>query len=211
MLLLASLLAARSAAPELPPDEVPLADLLEILLIDGELLAIDARGGGQTTARLRLGENLLWKGSQGLVGMAFTDQRVLAVAVQSAAWQEAERLAGEVLPESAWFGDRVVLLATSRRALGFTQAGNLLESSLGLRERVLAGRAGENVAVLVTDRRGLGLSPSAGGFFETPIQLDERIESVETSANVGTITTNRRVLIFRAPTGSWEERHRKLP
>jgi hypothetical protein len=208
-------LATVGAAPATPaqlalPDEVPLADLLEILLLDRELLAIDARGGGQLSLRLRLGETLLWKGSQGVVGVAITDQRILAVAVGSAAWQQAERLQGEVIPLGAHFGDRVALAVTSRRVLGFTQAGNLIESSLGLRERVLAASAGENVAVLVTDRRGLGLSPQAGGFFETPIQLEERLESVDSSANLVTVTTQRRVLIFRAPFGSWEERRRPV-
>ena len=75
---------------------------------------------------------------------------------------------------------------------------------------MLALRAGENVAVVVTDRRGLGLSSHAGGFFETPVQLKERLESVDATANVATVTTDRRVLIFRAPFASWEERRRKL-
>jgi len=203
-------LPAGSRAQVVRPDEVPLADLLEILLIDRELLAIDARGGGQKALRLRLGENLLWKGSQGSVGLAFTDQRILAVAVQSAAWQEEQRLHDEVVPDSVSFGDRVALAVTSRRVLGFTQAGNLIETPLGLREQVLAVRTGENVAAAVTDRRALGLSPSAGGFFSIPVQLGEKLESVEATANVATVTTHRRVLIFRAPFGSWEERNRKL-
>ena len=59
------------------PDQVPLADLLEILFLDRELLAIDAAGGGQRALRLRLDENLLWKDSQGRVGMAVTNQRIL--------------------------------------------------------------------------------------------------------------------------------------
>jgi hypothetical protein len=199
-----------SSAQLLRPDQVPLADLLEILFVDRELLAIDATGGGQRALRLRLEENLLWKGSQGSVGMAFTNQRILAVAVGSAAWAQESRQLQEVLPDSAWFGDRVIMAVTSRRLIGFTQAGNIIEASLGLREKVLAASVGENVAALVTDRRALGLSPSAGGFFETSIHLEERLESVESGANVTTLTTNRRLLIFRAPTGSWEERRRKL-
>ena len=198
------------APAQVRPDQVPLADVLDILFIDRELLAVDAQGGGQRALRLRLGENLVWKGSQGLVGVAFTDQRILAVAVGSAAWQEEEWFHGELPPQRALFGDRVALVVTSRRVLGFSQAGNLIESSLGLRERVLAPSIGENVAVLVTDRRALGLSPAVGGFFPTPIQLEERLESVDTTANVATVTTNRRVLIFRAPFGSWEERNRRL-
>jgi hypothetical protein len=210
-LLLVSLAAGVGAAAQLPGDEVPLADVLEVLLVDRDLLAVDARTGGQKALRLRLEETLLWKGSQGRVGVAFTDQRILAVASGSAAWQEASLMLDELLPARALLGDRVALAVTSRRVLGFDGgSGNLIESRLGLRERVLAPRTGENVAVLVTDRRALGLSPLIGGFFETPIQLEERLEAVEAGANLATVTTDRRVLIFRAPTGSWEERRRPL-
>jgi hypothetical protein len=142
--------------------------------------------------------------------MAFTNQRILAVAVGSAAWQREERFLEEVLPDAAFLGDRVALAITSQRLLGFTSAGNLIERSLGLRERVLVPRVGENVAVVVTDRRALGMSPQAGGFSEIRIQLEERIEAVEAASNLVTVTTNRRVLIFRGPTGSWGERRRQL-
>ena len=56
--------------------EVPLADVLEILVVDRDLLAIDAAGGGQTVARLRLHETVLWKGARGKVGVIITDQRM---------------------------------------------------------------------------------------------------------------------------------------
>jgi hypothetical protein len=193
------------------PDEVPLADVLEVFVLDRQLVAIDARGGGQKETRLRLGERVSWTGARGKVGVALTDQRILAVAAGSAAWQQADRRRAEGLPSQALLGDRVALVVTSHRAIGFDGgSGNLVESSLGVRERVLAARAGENVAVVVTDRRALGLSPSVGGFFEAKLRLEERFESLEAGANLATLTTDRRVLIFRAPSGSWEERLRTL-
>ena len=79
-----------------------------------------------------------------------------------------------------------------------------------LRERVLATAVGRNVAVIVTDRRALGLSPSVGGFFDTPIQLGETVERIVAESNLATVTTARRLLIFRTPTGSWEIRLRNL-
>jgi hypothetical protein len=75
---------------------------------------------------------------------------------------------------------------------------------------VLGSRTGENVAVVTTDRRALGLSPQVGGFFPTKLELGERVEALDTSANMATLTTNRRVLIFRGPFGSWEEKRRRL-
>jgi len=200
-----------SAAAAQPRDEVPLADVLQILELDRQLLAVDARGGGETVLRLRLAEQVLWKQAQGRVGFALTDQRILAVATGSAAWQELDLQNGEEVYGHAVLGDRVGLLVTSRRAIGFDAgSGNLLESPLGLRERVIDSAVGRNVAVLVTDRRALGMSPQVGGFFDVPIQLGESIERVEAESNVATITTDRRLLIFRTPTRTWEERRREL-
>ncbi len=190
-------------------DEVPLADVLEILELDGRLLAIDAQGGGQLELRLRLDEHVAWKATRGRVGMVLTDQRILAVGVGSGAWQDLDLQNGEQVQGRASLGDRVGLLLTSRRVIGFDGGSrNLLEARLGLRERVVSTAVGRNVAVLVTDRRALGLSPSVGGFFDTPIHLGETIERVAAESNLATVTTNRRLLVFRTPTGSWELRLR---
>jgi len=200
-----------SAFAESPSLDVPLSDILEVFLLDRDLIAVDAESGAQRAARLRLNEKLLWSGARGRVGVAITDQRVLAVAVGSAAWQASERQRGETLPEQAQLGDRVALVVTSKRVLGFDGgSGNLVESALGVREKMEAVRVGDNVAVAVTDRRALGLSPVAGGFFPVKLQLAERIESVQAGPNLVTLTTNRRVLLFRTPTGTWEERTRTL-
>jgi hypothetical protein len=211
IVLAASILLVTALASAQQPDEVPLGDVLEVLVLDRQLLAVDARGGGQRELPLRLEERVLWTGARGRVGVALTDQRVLAVAVGSGAWQQADRQRDEELPGDALLGDRVALVVTSRRVLGFEAgSGNLVESRLGVRERVLARRSGENVAVVVTDRRALGLSPMVGGFFEAKLSLVERFESLTAAANLATVTTDRRVLIFRAPSGSWEQRLRTL-
>jgi hypothetical protein len=206
-------LAVSSAPARAQPvaGEIPLADVLEVLVVDRELLAIDGAGGGQTVARLRLDESVLWKRTRGKVGVVLTDQRVLAVATQSGSWQEADYGRTEVPPESAFLGERVALVITSERVLGFNGgSGNLVEYRLGVREQVLMARAGENVGVVLTDRRALGLSPFLGGFFSVPIGLNDQIESVTADSNIATLTGARRVLIFRATSGSWEERSRKL-
>jgi len=191
--------------------EVPLADLLEILAVDRDLLAVDASGGGQTTARLRLDESVVWKGARGKIGVVITDQRILAVATQSASWQEIDYGRTEQRPETALLGDRVALAVTSDRVLGFDGgSGNLVEYRLKPREQVVVARAGANVGVVVTDRRALGLSPFLGGFFPISLGVSERIEDVSAESNLATLTANRRLLIFRALTGTWEERSRDV-
>ena len=69
---------------------------------------------------------------------------------------------------------------------------------------------GSNVGVVVTDRRALGLSPFVGGFFAIRLDIGDHIEAVSADSNLVTLTGVKRVLIFRATTGTWEERRRGL-
>ena len=48
------------------------------------------------------------------------------------------------------------------------------------------------------------------GFFSIPLTLGDQVEAVTAESNLATLTVGRRVLIFRATTGSWEERARNL-
>jgi len=206
-----ALLLAGGAAAQVPFDSVPLADVLEVMLLDRDLVAIDANSGGQRRERLLLGENVLWMDSRGAVGAVLTDQRILAVGVGSGSWQESRYLRTESPPRDALLGDRVALVTTASRAIGFSSStGSLVETQLGVHEKLVTRRVGENVAVVVTDRRALGLSPLVGGFFSVDLLLKEKIESIDARANLVTLTTERRLLIFRSPTGSWEVRRREL-
>jgi hypothetical protein len=136
---------------------------------------------------------------------------MLAVATGSGSWNEAEYQRSEEPPVAPILGDRVGILITNRRALGVDGvSGNLVEYRLLPRERVVVTQVGANVAVVVTDRVALGLSPIKGGFFPVKLDVAERIESITANSNVATLTTDRRVLIFRTPTGTWEERNRNL-
>lgn len=205
------LCASAAAQTVFRADETPLADLLEIVVLEREVMAIDAEGGGVTTARLRLGEDVLWSTARGKVGLVATDQRILAASTGSSIWAELAYERGEVRPQGAILGDRVALLVTSNRAIGFNgRAGGLVDYRFGPREKLLATGIGENVAVVVTDRYALGLSPQTGGFHERAMQLKERLQSVDTRSNLATITTDRRILIFRGPTASWGERRLEL-
>ena len=76
-------------------DDALLAPLLEVQVLDREILAIDAEGGGQRSERIERGEHVLYTRSEGRVGIAVTDRRLLAIATRSGAWQEA-RLRKEI-------------------------------------------------------------------------------------------------------------------
>jgi hypothetical protein len=192
-----------------PPDadEVPLGELVEVLLQDGEVVAVDAGSGGTAVERLRLSEQVLWRGTRGLLGVVLTDQRVLAIATGSSSWQEVAYERDEQRAPEALLGDRLAVIATPRRVIGFLgKQSRFVEARLGAQETLLSSRVGANVAVAVTDRKVLGLSAAAGGFNDLRLQLKERLHDVVAKANLATVRTNQRILVYRGPTGTWAER-----
>jgi hypothetical protein len=203
-------LRAGSQKPPVDP-RVPLGQILQIVFEPDTVIAFDAEGGS-ITQKLELGESVQWHESQGAVGVVLTDRRLLAVAANSGAWQQARYGRGETPPHQVQLGDRVAIAATSDRAVGFDGgSGNLVEYRFGPQESVLATRTGANVGVVATDRKLLGLSPFVGGFFTTPLFVRERIEKISPQPNLVTVTTDRRFLVFRSDTGVWTELNRQLP
>jgi len=199
-------------ASEVPTADprVPLGDLLDLVFEQREVIAFGAAGGSITTT-LEIGEVVRWHGSRGAVGIVLTDRRMLAVGTGSGSWQELRYLRAEKPPHSALLGDRVALIATSRRAVGFGgETSSLVEYRLGPQEALLASRAEGNVAVVVTDRKLLGFSPFVGGFFEADFHVRERLEKISLGPNLATITTDRRHVVFRSETGVWSERKRPI-
>lgn len=191
-------------------EEHPLAPQLDVVVLPREVLAIDAEGGGQLAERLERGEQVLYAKQRGRVGVVVTDRRLLAVAARSGAWQEARYRSGEAPPADVALGDRVALVVTPLRAIGFDgKTGNLVQATIGPQERVLDSAVGQNVAAVVSDRRALGVSAHRGGFFEVRLRVGERAETLRALADTVTLHTGKRLLIFRGPTGSWEER--RLP
>ena len=197
-------LALASAALSQPR---PIDDRVQWHVLARELVAVDAAGGGEHRAPLRVGERVLQTWVDGEVGVALTEQRVLAVSASTGGVHEVRFLAGERIVDGPRLGDRVALLVTTRRALGFDGgSGNWLESSLGPRERLVASVAANHVAALATDRRALALSPLRGGFFEIPLALQEAPVSLSASGDLASLRTRTRLLVYRAAGNRWSER-----
>ena len=189
---------------------VPLGDQIEIVFENRDVIAFGAQGGSQSI-RLELAERVIWYGVQGAVGIVLTDRRVLAVSALGGNFQETRYLRTERPADVALLGDRVALITTTERALGYDGgSGNMVEYRFGPQERLLAMRADANIAVVVTDRNLLGLSPFVGGFFTTDFHISERLERVSLAPNLATVTTSRRYLVFRSGTTIWTERKRTL-
>jgi hypothetical protein len=147
--------------------------------------------------------------SRGRVGLVLTDRRALGVA-SGVGWQELRYRLQEVTPEIGLVEDRLALVVTDRRALGFIGRGTWVEERFTPHEIVSALRIGSAVAVVITNRRALGLAPDLAHFVETDLQLKETLESVAARDTQGTIRTNRRILVFSAPRGFWSEQNRLI-
>jgi len=209
LLLWLPLLAAAPAAAR-PGENSPLSPLLEVRVIGKQIFAIDAETGGELPMRLEREESVLYTRSQGRVGVVVTNRRLLAAATRSGSWQEARYRNGEAAPADVEIGDRVALALMRTRAVGFDGGShNIVESTIGPRERVVDTSVGANVAIVITDRRALALSSDRGGFFEAPLRVGEDFQSVTAYANHATLQTSQRLLIFRGPDASWEEQ--RLP
>ena len=199
------------AAAQLRADEVPLEDLLSIVIVDREVMAFQARTGGRKRTRLLREENVLWKATRGNVAIVLTDQRVLAVATQSASWRERRWWRTETPPTGAVLGDRVALVLTGRRALAFdASTSRIVEYRIGPLERLRQTRVGDNTLVVLTNRLALGFSPRGGGFNSLEMQSGEKVEDVSAGSTMATITTDRRILVYKGTTGHWQIERRLL-
>jgi hypothetical protein len=205
----ATLVMAGSARAELfSPRGVttPVLDIVDVVIHNDEVLAIDPqRRGGIRRAELMVGEEVLWVGARGAIGLVVTDERVLGITAAWGAWQQAAFKIHESLPCSILLGDRVALVVTDLRAVGISTGGKkIFQSLIGTQERVIDGLVADNVAVVVTDRRLLGASGFVPGIVETRVGVHEQVEYSSTLPSFVTIGTDDRVLVFRAGTASWD-------
>ena len=192
---------------------VPLLDSLQVILRASEIVAIDGRlGGGAIIERLEADEQPLYADARGHIGIVVTDRRILAATSGTPMWMSTRIGVHESLPSAVVLGERVALVVTDDRLIGVASSGKhrFFAEDLGPNEALLDFRVGENVAVVLTDRRLLGVSGFQPGFVEQDVGIHERIETVSTLADFATVATHRRLLVFQAPTATWQEQRLTL-
>lgn len=191
------------------PDGVELADVVDVVVLDDELIAIDAFGGVVGVTRPILGEEVLWSGAQGQVGLVLTDRRALAVASGTGGWRSIDYFIYETPAEEALLADRVALVVTDQRIIGFdAERGHWTERRLELEEAPLEAQVGVGVGAVVTSHRVLALSAGAGTFREVDLLGREVLESLSARGDLATVTTSSRLLVYRAEGDVWAARRR---
>jgi hypothetical protein len=187
---------------------VEIEDRLDVLRVDRRLLAVSADSGGILEVKLRPDEKLQFLESQGVVGVAASNERLLGATTRSSSWQEVRlRVRERKVPiERAYLGDRLALVPLQRRLLALTRGSGiwtelkLLPGETPVRVEVASG-----VGVCLTERRAIGVSSEGGGFSEVSLTPREKIESVSLKDQSATVQTLYRVLVFRTAEAGWTE------
>ena len=191
-------------APLAGAQEFELEDTVSTLFLDRELVA-HAASGRTSKLRLELGEKLLWHGARGRLGFAVSNRRVFGFRT-TRGWSERSLRTDEASPPRPELGPRLALFVTSQRALAYD--GQWREESIGPQEVVSQWRVGSRVALVVTNRRALGVAPGGGRFVPFALRIHEQIEAARTLASSAEITTSQRLLFFSGLSSGWTERDR---
>lgn len=200
---------ARAQIP-LFADEIERLDVVSLEQDGRDVYAFNSVTGSRARVRLEPDEVVLFSEAHGRVGIVLTTYRALGVGA-GGNFQEARYRLSERAPEHAVIGDRVALVATNRRALGFIGSlGGWIEESFTPAEYVEAIRAGAAVGVAATNRRILGLAPDVARFASIPLGVKESLESIEAEDTLAKLRTDRRILVFSGPRAVWTYRLRNL-
>jgi hypothetical protein len=199
-----------SAQVGLYADEIDRLDVITIEQDGRDLFAFSSVTGSRGRLRLDVDENVLFNESRGRVGIVLTDRRAIGVSVNGG-FQETRYRISERAPDYAVVGQRIALLATGRRALGFVgPSGVWIEESLTPGESIEAIRAGAGVGIATTNRRALGLAPEVGRFASIAFHLRESLESIDAEDTLAKLRTDQRILVFSGPGAVWTFRNRDL-
>jgi hypothetical protein len=185
--------------------ETATLDAIDIQELGDELLAI-RDGASPTRIRLEGREKLLWSTAKGVVGVALTDRRFLAVSPSSSGWQQARLRPSDGRSPALELAANVALLISPKRVLGFDgRSGLLSETPLTPREVVLASGANEHVGVVVTDRRAIGWASGFGAPADHALTIHESYQSLRVLSTTATVRTTKRVVIFSSSSGLWRD------
>lgn len=187
--------------------ESAIEDTVIVRVLDREVVGVDAVARGSSSLRLDPGERLLSHEARGRIGIVVTNRRLLGFSAKSG-WTERRLRIAESTPSRADVDARLALFLTSQRAIGFD--GHWREEVLSPQEAVQRSSLASSTALVVTNRRAMGLSPASGGFVSIPLRVHEDVEQARAVATLAEVTTSQRVLVFSAGDGTWTEELRTL-
>jgi len=180
------------------------ADVVSIVPLERRVLAVNPVTGPVAETALDVNETVLVFRTQGRLGVAVTNRRLLGITSRSAVWAELRLRVSEAEPEPELvIEDRLALVRLRARVAGITSASPIwnfveLAGDENVREVVSAAQ----VAAVVTDRRAIGFS-AGSGFVAEPLGSTERLERSSADDRSVQIVTSSRVLVFQKGARRW--------
>jgi hypothetical protein len=167
--------------------------------------------GASVVRKLDLGEAVVELHSQGLIGVAVTNRRLLAIHPRAADFAELRFRVSEG-PGSIGalhLRDRIAVAELPARLVAFSaDLASWFELSLGPGEKPREVLSDENVAAIVTPRRAIAFSPRSNGFVEFTLLPTEDLERSTLADDSITLVLPHRILIFRAGDKLWTSLNR---
>ena len=168
-------------------------------------------GGSSVELKLDLGEDVVELQSQGLIGVAVTTRRLLAIQPRSGSVAELRFRVSEG-PGSIGalhLRDRLLIAELPTRLVAYSaQPATWFALSLGPGEKPREVISDQNVAAIVTPRRAIGFSPLSNGFVEFTLLPGEDVERSTLASDSVTLVLAHRILIFRAGAKLWTSLNR---
>lgn len=181
-------------------------DAVSVIALEQRLLAVNPVTGPAAELDLELGERVLEVRSQGLLGIAVTDRRVLGISSGSATWVELRYRVHEreaAPPRRIHLTDRIALVQLPRRLVGLGSGlGAWQTTSIGPGEEIREVRSSARIASAVTSRRVIGFSRTSG-FVEIGLSPREEVRSSTLDDRSATLVTSHRVLVFQDGSRAW--------
>jgi hypothetical protein len=181
-------------------------DRVEIFSIDDRFVAL-INGRSHFSENYRSGEEVLWQGAKGEVGVFLTNERLLAVSVKSGRWNTLYLKINEKkkTPEML-FAAHLVIMLTDERIVAFgTDTGGFFHTRLPIDESVIEKAAEGRVAAAVTRNRAYGFSSYRRGAAEIRFRRQETIVSLKTTYNKVTLQTTERLIALEAEDAVWHQ------
>ena len=180
------------------------ADVVSIIALDRRVLAVNPTTGPVAETPLAVNEVPLAQRTQGRMGVAATNRRLLGITSRSAVWAELRlRVSeGNIQPELV-VEDRLALVRLADRVAGITSASPVWHSAeLAGDEYVREIVSGAQVAAVVTDRRAIGFA-AGSGFVAESLGSTERLLRSSTDDHSVQLVTSSRVLVFQKGARRW--------
>lgn len=181
--------------------------LIDIQVVGRKVLAIQ-KGETVLARELDLDEGILFRGTQGRMGLVMTNRRLLVVSTFTSDWVELPLRIEEVAEGKApkvLLSDFLVMVVTRQRLLGFDSQRNVwVKAGIPVNEIVAKALIDKRVAVAITGTTAWGFAFGSAFFVPERFQLGENVLQVETRPLNVNIRTNKRLLVFKSVTATWK-------